>query len=225
MEEYTWILLLLAFAPGIFWLWYFYHRDRYSHEPLLWILRIFLLGMLMTVPAALTENILAIVLSAFTISVIAAPVIEETLKYIVVRKTVYDTPDFNEPVDGIVYATAAALGFATLENLGYVLVSYETSLTIALQTGLLRAFLSVPAHALFSCMWGYALGHAKYYPKPGRGIMILKGFILAVVFHALFNFLLYYDYIGLAVLVLVLIPFMWWLVNKDIYKALREHYP
>jgi RsiW-degrading membrane proteinase PrsW (M82 family) len=178
--------------------------------------------MLMTVPAALAENSLSFVLSAFAISIIAAPVIEESLKYFVVRKTVYETSDFSKPIDGIVFATAASLGFATLENLGYVLISNETSFLLAVQTGLLRAFLSVPAHALFSCMWGYALGHAKYRPVPERGLIILKGFILAAFFHSVFNLLLYYDYVGMAVLILVLIPAMWWIVNREINAALVE---
>ncbi|HVP93559.1 MAG TPA: PrsW family glutamic-type intramembrane protease [Methanoregulaceae archaeon] len=225
MPEYTLAILLIAFAPGIFWLWYFYHRDRYGPEPLLWIFRVFLLGMLMTVPAALAENALRIVVSTFAISVIAAPLIEESLKYVVVRKTVYETPDFIKPIDGIVYATAASLGFATLENLGYVLISYQTSFPLAIETGLIRAFLSVPAHALFACMWGYALGHAKYRPAPERGFIILKGFLLAVVFHSAFNILLYYDYIGMAVLILVLVPIMWWVVNREINSALDEKYP
>jgi RsiW-degrading membrane proteinase PrsW (M82 family) len=225
MPDYAPALLLVAFAPGIFWLWYFYHRDRYGPEPLSWIFRVFLLGMLMTVPAGLGENALKIVLPAFAISVIAAPVIEESLKYIVVRKTVYETPDFKRPIDGIVYATAASLGFATLENLGYVLISYETSLPLALETGLLRAFLSVPAHALFSSMWGYALGHAKFRPAPERGLIILKGVLLAIVFHSVFNVLVYYDYVGMAILILVLVPIMWWIVNREIKRALVEKYP
>ncbi len=225
MPDYAPAVLLIAFAPGIFWLWYFYHRDRYGPEPLIWIFRVFLLGMLMTVPAALTENALGIVLPAFAISVVAAPLVEESLKYIVVRKTVYETPDFNKPIDGIVYATAASLGFATLENLGYVLISFETSFPFALETGLIRAFLSVPAHALFSSMWGYALGHAKYRPEPERGLIILKGVLLAVVFHSIFNVLVYYDYIGMAILILILVPIMWWIVNREIKSALADKYP
>lgn len=225
MPDYGLALLLIAFAPGIFWLWYFYHRDRYGPEPLIWIFRVFLLGMLMTVPAALAENALSVVLSAIAISVIAAPVVEETLKFLVVRKTVYETPAFNKPIDGIVYATTASLGFATLENLGYVLLSYQTSLPFALETGALRALLSVPAHALFSSMWGYALGHAKYRPSPERGLIILKGVLLAIVFHSVFNLLVYYDYIGMAILILVLVPVMWWIVNREIKSALVEQYP
>jgi RsiW-degrading membrane proteinase PrsW (M82 family) len=225
MPDYSLALLLIAFAPGIFWLWYFYHRDRYGPEPLIWIFRVFLLGMLMTVPAALAENALSIVLPAFAISVIVAPVVEESLKFLVVRKTVYETPDFNHPIDGIVYATTASLGFATLENLGYVLLSYQTSLPLALETGFLRAFLSVPAHALFSSMWGYALGHAKYRPAPERGLIILKGVLLAMVFHSVFNMLVFYDYVGMAILILVLVPVMWWIVNREIKSALVEQYP
>ena len=225
MPDYAPALLLIAFAPGIFWLCTFITATATGLSGFLMDIPGIPPRYAMTVPAGLGENALKIVLPAFAISVIAAPVIEESLKYIVVRKTVYETPDFKRPIDGIVYATAASLGFATLENLGYVLISYETSLPLALETGLLRAFLSVPAHALFSSMWGYALGHAKFHPAPERGLIILKGVLLAIVFHSVFNVLVYYDYVGMAILILVLIPVMWWVVNREIKRALVENYP
>ncbi len=224
MADYVIPLILLAFAPGIFWLWYFYHRDRYEPEPVAWILRIFLIGMAITLPVALVEAGFALILPEVILAVFAAPVIEELSKYEVVRRFVYNTVEFNEPVDGIIYATAAALGFATVENISYVLISYQQSLILALDTGLFRAFLSVPGHALFSSMWGFALGQAKFSPPARRSAIIAQGLVLAMVFHGLFNFLLM-DFIGVAVLILILVPAMWWLVNRRINQALAQYHP
>ena len=217
----TGIILLLALAPAIFWLWYFYSRDRYEPEPLRWIVTIYICGILITVPAALIEGIIGLLVSDILIAVVVAPIVEEYAKYFVVRNTVYRTREFNEPVDGIIYAAAVGLGFATLENVIYVFSSLETSFLFAVQTGVVRALISVPGHVLFSAMWGYALGQARFTPGAARDGIVKHGLIMAMVSHALFNVLLFHN-VGFAVLILVLIPSLWWLIAKNIGTSLEQ---
>ncbi|NYT17541.1 MAG: PrsW family intramembrane metalloprotease [Methanomicrobiales archaeon] len=215
------LLLLVAIAPAVFWLWYFYHKDRYEPEPLAWILMIYILGMAVTIPVALVEGFFALFLTDFFITVMIAPVFEEAGKYLVVRRTVYESSEFDEPVDGIVYAAAAGLGFATLENIIYVFSALETSIAFAIQTGLVRALISVPGHVLFSAMWGYALGRARFLPASRRRGIIFGGLVLAMASHALFNLLLY-DTIGFALLVLIVVPALWFIVQRKIDESLRN---
>ncbi len=215
----TGYLFLLAVAPAAFWLWYFYNKDRYEPEPLSWILMVYIFGIVVTIPVAFIEGTLSIIVPEFLIVVMVAPIVEEAGKYLVVKKTVWESLEFDEPVDGIIYAAAAGLGFATLENVIYVFSALETSLLLALQTGLLRALISVPGHVLFSAMWGYSLGKARFIPQEQRTGVIATGLILAMAFHALFNLLLY-DAIGFAVLILVVIPLLWFFVQKKIDQAL-----
>lgn len=217
--ETTGYLLLLAIAPAAFWLWYFYRKDRYEPEPLSWVLLIYIVGIAVTIPVALIEGVMGAFLPEFLIVVLVAPVVEELGKYLVVRKTVYESAEFDEPVDGIVYAAAAGLGFATLENVIYVFAALETSLFLAVGTGLVRAVLSVPGHVLFSAMWGYSLGKARFIPKEKRPGVIAAGLMLAIASHALFNLLLF-DAIGFAVLVLVVVPLLYFSVQKRIDQAL-----
>jgi RsiW-degrading membrane proteinase PrsW (M82 family) len=218
-QETLSLLLLLAIGPALFWLWYFYHRDKYEPEPLSWILMIYLLGMAITIPVAFIEGITSLVLTEFVVAVMVAPVVEESAKFLVVRRTVYETQEFDEPVDGIVYSAAVGLGFATLENIIYVFSAMETSFVFAVQTGIVRAFLSVPGHVLFSIMWGDALGRAKFLPMNRRSGVIAGGLLLAIVSHALFNLLLY-DAIGFAILILILMPILWLTVLRKIHDAL-----
>lgn len=215
----TSLLLLLAIAPAIFWLWYFYSRDKYEPEPLSWIVLIYFFGIVITIPVAITQGIIGLILPEILIAVLVAPVFEETAKYLVVRRTVYETREFNEPVDGIVYAAAAGLGFATLENVIYVFSALESSLVLALQTGVVRAFISVPGHVLFSVMWGYALGRARFMPPGQRPAIIFGGLVLAMAAHGLFNLLLY-DALGFAVLILIVVPLLWLAVHRRIRDAL-----
>ena len=215
----TSLLLLLAIVPALFWLWYFYSRDKYEPEPLSWIVLIYFFGIVITIPVAITQGIIGLILPEILIAVLVAPVFEETAKYLVVRRTVYETREFNEPVDGIVYAAAAGLGFATLENVLYVFSALESSLALALQTGVVRAFISVPGHVLFSVMWGYALGRARFMPPGQRPAIIFGGLVLAMAAHGLFNLLLY-DAIGFAVLILIVVPLLWLAVHRRIRDAL-----
>jgi protease PrsW len=205
----------LAFAPGIFWLYYFYRRDI-KPEPLPLIFKCFVWGMVATVPALYAERLTHISRPADFI--VVAPVVEECIKFLVVYLTVYKSPEFDEPMDGVVFAAAAALGFASLENVFYLYEAYSKSVGQLQLVTILRAFFSVPGHALFSIMWGYALGRAKFSEESRGEILIMKGLALAIGFHALFNLLAEQGTLWVMGMI-VLIPIMWGAVNRRIAMA------
>jgi RsiW-degrading membrane proteinase PrsW (M82 family) len=99
-------------------------------------------------------------------------------KLAVVLLAVFWRPEFDEPVDGLVYATAAALGFTFGEDWRYYVVhGIDAS----------RIF-STAAHPWFSCFWGAALGLARFAPWR-RGVpLVAAGLALSVVTHALFDY-------------------------------------
>ncbi len=171
-------LLVLALAPAMFILLYIYRKDRYEPEPLHLVLWVFFLGALSVIPAALVELPFP---EGVISSAVVAPVIEETVKFLVVFLAVYRHPEFDEPVDGIVYAAAAGLGFASIENILYVMEG-------GVAVGIIRAVASVPGHVVFSCIWGYALGRAKFRPGSERAGIILSGLFFAMLLHGIFNF-------------------------------------
>jgi RsiW-degrading membrane proteinase PrsW (M82 family) len=122
-------------------------------------------------------------------------------------------------MDGIVYGVAAALGFATLENILYVFSAASSS--EALVIGATRALISVPGHALFAVPWGYAMGVAKFRPPEKRAGILCAGLAVGVAFHMVFNFLLG-NLIGFALLIVVAVPFMWRYGGERIRRALRR---
>ena len=220
-------LLLAAFAPGVFWLWLFYKKDKLEPEPKRLIVLTFLLGMGLGIPATLLE--LFFTGSPLSI-VLLAPIIEEGLKYSGVRLTVYRNAEFNEPLDGIIYTAALALGFASMENWLYLLAAYLNAPDVAQSMETLspfgvvasvfvvRAFLSVPSHVLYSSMWGSALGRAKF-ADPARGnAMIQQGFLLAILCHGLFNLFASHFPEGI-VPELVLMVVMWVIVLRSIREC------
>lgn len=203
--------LLIALAPGIFLIWYFNHRDRYEPEPKKMIIKIFLFGALMVIPAALLETLIVSIINnvaeglsnIIIVSFLVVAPIEESLKYLTVRKWIYDSLEFDEVMDGIVYTVSASLGFATLENVFYVL-------TMGHAVGVARAFLTVPGHALFGALMGYYLGQAKFNPEK-ESQLILKGLCYAILCHGLYDFLVLTRSAFSALVVLLLITLALWI--------------
>ncbi len=200
-------LLILSILPALFLLWYFERQDKGRKEPLRLKWKIFGWGIIATFFAAVIElniedlyNLLGIQnnfwLYIFLSAFVTAAITEEALKFWVVKRHVYKDKHFDEIMDGITYTIIASLGFATLENIFYVL---EGGFAI----GIIRALLSVPAHALFSGIMGYYIGKAKFAPAPWiRRNLLWKGFGFAVLYHGLFNFLLFTE----SILILLIIP-------------------
>lgn len=171
-------LFALALAPAMFWLWVFIRRDR-APEPAWLLIRTFVWGAVMVVPAALLE---AGIESAFGITAmfLAVGLIEESAK-LIAASSMLKHREFDEPIDGLVYATAATLGFATLENALYMLEGGAGLI-------LLRGPISTLGHILFASAWGYALSIRKFSNR-GRWV-IRKALLLAAALHTTFNFLL-----------------------------------
>jgi RsiW-degrading membrane proteinase PrsW (M82 family) len=218
------LLLLIATAPGIFLLWYFYHRDRYEPEPKKKILKIFLLGALMVIPAFIIELVLewtlaqvaSGIVSIFIVTFIIVGPTEELLKFLVVKKWIYHSPEFDEVMDGIVYTVSASLGFATVENILYVLES-------GIEIGIARAFLSVPGHAFYGALMGYYIGLAKWNKARERRLMT-HGIVLAILAHGLYNFLIFTKTV-FALLVIVLIIGLGLRARRSLKLASRYSIP
>ncbi len=119
----------------------------------------------------------------FLTAFVTAAFVEEAIKLWVVKTHAYNNKNFNEVMDGITYTIIASLGFATFENLFYVLDG-------GFGIGILRAIISVPAHAMFSGIMGFYIGKAKF-AKSGATKLILIGFAYGVFYHGMFDFLLF----------------------------------
>ena len=189
--------LALGFAPGLFWLWFLYTRNRYRPEPRSLVIRVFLLGMASAVAAGLVETILILPfghtfrnLEELTsprlwavISFGLAGPVEESCKLLAMRSGVYKSPYFKETTDGFLFSASASLGFATLENLGYA-ASFGWGVL------LLRGPVSTLAHVVFSSLWGYGLIQRKL-SSPRKAWLVPVTLTAAAGFHGLFDFLLF----------------------------------
>jgi RsiW-degrading membrane proteinase PrsW (M82 family) len=186
------LLLALAIAPGIAISLFIYSRDRFDREPKRFLVLSFILGMLATIPPliiqtlagyASSHSVLHSVLNYAFYAYVIVALSEEASKFLVLRYYAYPKRTFNEPFDGIVYGVMIGMGFATIENIEYVE-------RFGFQTGLVRFFLSVPAHGSFAVLMGYYVGLAKSHADKSVSLMV-KGLLVPVFFHGSFDFFVF----------------------------------
>ena len=188
------LLLSLALAPGAAIMLFIYFKDKYEREPLGLLIKSFFFGFISVfITLAISQVIDKFVnideknpgqqaLQAFFL----VALVEEFSKFIFVRGVLFRDKNFNEPFDGIVYAVMVGMGFATLENILYV---FEDGV----DTGIVRMFTAVPAHATFAILMGYFLGKAKF--KKGKSFYSIYGLAVATLFHGAYDYFLFVTYV------------------------------
>ena len=160
------LLYFFGFLPSLIWLFFYLRKDAHP-EPKKMIIKIFIFGMISAFLAIFLEKGFRIftpllkeqiVLNKIIIIFLGGALIEESLKYIVVRVGVFKNSALDEPFDLVLYMIISALGFAVLENI-LVLSNYHPILTIgkALETMTLRFVSATLLHTLCSALVGYFL--------------------------------------------------------------------
>lgn len=182
--------IIFSIIPAVFWLSFFYQKDRLEPEPKHYVIGVFLLG------AFLAYSIgIPVVKRVFNVSdwlyqtnwgyilgsIFVIGIIHEFLIYVAVRYTVYPSSEFDEWIDGIIYATAAGLGFATMLNIYLVVDMGGAQLLISAIYCVINAL----AYASFAAVIGYCLAKAKFRENVGQGLIIL-GILIAAVLNGLF---------------------------------------
>lgn len=229
------LYIILAILPSIVLSVYVYKKDYIEKEPISMLLILFLLGVVITIPVSLLENSISYLvnfddnnlLHCFIKNFFVVAAVEEGYKYLVTYTVSWNSKNFDHIFDGIVYATFTSLGFATLENILYIIISLTNNgTTEALRTCLLRALVSVPGHAFYAVASGYYLGLAKYYKTLGyqrnKRIFIAMSIIVPIIIHGTFDFLLVIDnkYILVAFFAFVgVLYLMSYLKIRNIYKT------
>ena len=206
-------LILLAIAPGVALVLFILLNDRYDREPAGLLVKVFLMGMLVTLPTIVVEllgqmfNVFTGLLGKAVEAFVVVGLAEEYFKRRVVLRYAFYHPAFNERLDGIVYCSIAALGFATLENIFYVISYYANQPDI----WIMRALVSVPVHMLLGIIMGYYLALAKYCPHPGKcsGYMFAKSLFIPALLHGAFDFVLISDYPLLSLLFIPIVAYLW----------------
>jgi len=193
--------IFFGIMASMIWLLEFLKLDKLP-EPAKMILKMFFWGALMTLPVFAVEfggdfvitkiNLPPLVISILYWFLIIA-FVEEFFKYLVVRVKILKNPVFDEPTDAMIYMIVAALGFAALENILYLLpptgqiFSLNELFVRSAVIGFFRFVGATLLHALCSGLVGYFLVFSIDENKRERGIIVL-GLFLATLLHGTYNF-------------------------------------
>jgi RsiW-degrading membrane proteinase PrsW (M82 family) len=176
-----------------FWAAYHYYKDRALPEPPRNLLLCFVLGVIAAAlskamyvglgPLGLRFDASALAAESgpglFAYAMLAIGPIEELAKMIPFILVVIRLEAFDEPLDGIVYASFIALGYAGVEN--YFYLDYLTT-----TEALARGFASPVIHIVFASIWAYWITRARL---NGRSVIwpACIGFLLAAGLHGLYD--------------------------------------
>ncbi|WP_042457891.1 glutamic-type intramembrane protease PrsW [Neobacillus dielmonensis] len=206
-------ILSAGIAPGIALLSYFYLKDEYESEPVSFVLRTFLYGALLVFPIMFIQHVLEaenLVKTEFIDAFLTSSLLEEFFKWFILFYIVYQHVEFDEPFDGIVYGSAVSLGFATVENVFYLVAN-------GIEHAMTRALLPVSSHALFGVIMGYYIGKAKF-TEGSKAKWVTLSLMLPALLHGFYDFIL----ISLENWLIIIFPFMiflWWFGLRKVKKA------
>lgn len=190
------LLLIISILP-IFVIGYFVYKHDNEKEPKKILLKLFIYGIISIIPASILEliienffkdEVLMNLPELFIYIFIDIALIEELCKWYITYKISYNHKEFNQIYDAIVYSVSTSLGFATLENILYVLDN-------GYLTGIIRAISAVPGHTCDAIIMGSYLGIAKIAKLNNNRQEERKNLILSIILptiaHTVYDFCIY----------------------------------
>jgi protease PrsW len=211
------ILLSAAIAPGLALLSYFYLRNQMDTEPRRTLLHAFIFGAIITFPVLFIQFILEeeqAFSNPFMTNVVFTSALEEFVKWLIILAVILRHIEFDDPYDGVLYGAAVSLGFATVENIIYLL-------SFGIDHALMRAILPVSSHALFGVVMGYYYGKGKFTSEDIQKNYIALALFAPIGLHIIYNsILMLEEYFLYAMLPFML--FLWWFALRKVKQA-HEH--
>ncbi len=179
-----------ALAPVVLLFIYTLIKDMKQPEPLRWLFKALcygaLAGLLVIFALAPVPKIeVTGWLTAFMNAFLMAGIPEESAKMLMLWFLLRSNPYYDERLDGIVYATCIGLGFAGLENIGYLMQGVEDGSWVSV--GISRALFAVPGHFFFGVLMGFFYAQATFgNPKLRRKYLFMAWF-MPVLAHGLYD--------------------------------------
>ena len=187
-------VIALAVLPAFILVYYVYQQDSLQREPSKDLVKAFFYGgasvfasLLISVPfmhLGLFPQEIHAATDAFRSAFFGAAIPEESAKLFLLWLFLRKCQDFDERMDGIVYAVCVGMGFAAFENLEYLIGAGSQWVTV----GISRSLTAIPGHFGFAVVMGYffSLNHFDRYRAPGAGI---KMWLYPVLLHGAYDWI------------------------------------
>lgn len=202
---YSALLVFLGFVPSLIWL-NFYFREDCHPEPKHLLTKVFLMGIIIS-PLAILFQILLVKCTGVSILekicvhtgllessspefFLWSAFIEEIVKFYAIKIAILNNPEFDEPIDAMIYMMAAALGFAAIENTLIVFQTHPDGVAVTVNTLILRFIGATLLHALSSGLLGYFLAISWFFQHHRKKLFFI-GLFVATLFHFTFNLIIF----------------------------------
>ena len=233
MEDVN-IMLLSGLLPAILLLLYIRYRDKQQPEPRAKIIKGIIYGILSIVVSLLISQIwsplpyfigfgwiyeIPMVRGIFT-SFYNAAIPEETAKLFMLWLLLRKNKEFNQNIDGIVYAVCIAMGFAGLENVMYIFNAEEEPWQAI---AIVRSLFAVPGHYIFGVLMGFFYSIVHFCPqKYGKYKNMI--WIAPVLAHGLYDSICFLGEEHYLFGALIYIPLIWFCVkmHKFCFKRINK---
>lgn len=202
-------------APALFWIIFFYYKDRFQPEPIVNLGVTYLLGFLFSflcykfyfllqywdIPFDISPFINQPTPYLFIYLTMITGIIEELFKLIPFVFVLKFFLDFDEPMDSIVYSSVIAIGFSSYEN--FIHIKYLSGFELYA-----RAITTPLTHTIFASIWGYYI--YKFLNAKKSSFMIpVIAFLSASLFHGVYDFFTFSPLLRIFSAILVLLIWIW----------------
>ena len=176
-------------VPALLWLWFWLKQEEKNPEPKGVLALVFLMGIVAVAFVLPIQKYIQAQVGGEELRLVLWASAEEVLKYIAVLLVLYRTKFIDEPIDWPIYMITAALGFAAIENMLFLIKPLSSGATaVGLLAGGLRFLGANLLHSISSGILGIALGISLHMGGVVKKFYLLVGLILAIALHSAFNF-------------------------------------
>ncbi|MBI3306060.1 PrsW family intramembrane metalloprotease [Candidatus Nomurabacteria bacterium] len=183
------LAFLGGIIPALLWLWFWVREEEKHAEPKNILTLVFIMGMISVIFVLPIQKFIQAYIGSGDMEIILWAGAEEIIKYLAVVVILYRTTYIDDAIDWPIYLITAALGFAALENMLFLIKPISLGQdTVSLLTGQLRFLGSTLLHAVSSGILGIALGVSMHKGWFTRKLYLLGGLALAIALHSVFNF-------------------------------------
>ena len=239
IEKFYLLLAALGLAgiATFFWLGFWFHYSEKYSIPRKLLFKALLLGIIAASFVALIERVIFIswlpkdvlsilfqeksiqsmreILLIFSIVFFFIAIPEELLKFLFFKTAFFNSPQFDQIIDGMKFGLVLSLGFALVENI-YIFFHHFNLYLFELKDIVIlfsvRFLIATLAHSLYGGILGYYFALAKFY-KIFRKIFLIQGIFAVIIMHTLFNFLLltpFYPLLSCFLIVALLVVMRWY---------------
>lgn len=208
--------IFIALFGSFIWVYYFKLIDVFEPEKWLWLILSFLIGVCSPVLVFLVQDFLNLITVSFEEDYLniayeaffKVGLVEEGAKalaflvsYLILHKTM------NESIDYFIHICLCALGFSASENVLYFVNQGAHIIDF-------RLIMSSFGHIFDSSVFAYGIIYAAYKAERFKSFIIAGFFLLAVICHGFFDFLLMYDFTGN-----ILLFFLYFMVTVSVFSV------